>query len=341
MLTSLTGSRRRIPYAARRSGAAWGVGVAGVASGVQSSEQVMPAKDKNELAGCMTESDLARLFESAFVSWREADSAPPGPRKTPRVDECEGRELFVVSFTPQGEAEEVLNTRARVVDVSADGMGVELDQAVPTGATLRFAFESETGDRGYGEAVVARVVKQRDHYRVGLAFAEEAHALDVEHSGSIASAALQKWRDFLRQLGPMTIGLRRALRTLTHLGYTRRTLEKVSATHTAIFTVESRLLRFRASLVVDGVKVSQCAGTHHQPIHNLFSESAEPTVITLEGSGFSARAIAKTQCIVEANLSAKKATRRTPTKAHTVPKKKSASGKKVLIETEPAVRAVG
>ena len=300
----------------------------------------MPANDKNELAGCMTESDLAQFFESAFVSWREADGVPLGSRRTPRIEECDGRELFVVSFTPEGAEEEVLNTRARVVDVSADGIGIELDHAVPTGATLRFAFESETGDRGYGEAVVARVIKRGDRYRVGLAFAEEAHALDVEHSGSIASAALQKCRNFSRWLGPMLTGLRRAFRALTHLGYTRRTLEKVSAKHTAIFTVESRLLRFRAALVVDGVKVSQCVGTHHQPIHNLFSESAEPTVITLEGSGFSARAIAKTQCIVEANLSAK-ATRRTGTKARTVPKKKSVSRKKVLVEAAPATHPVG
>jgi hypothetical protein len=151
---------------------------------------------QEDLRDCVTARDLAELFNVAFGAWMSSGSHPSERRRTPRVALGDREYIYMVSYSHDGQ-ETDRNHPVRIVDLSADGLGVALAEPVPVGASVRFAFASEGVQPDFGVARVARLVKQAEGYLVGVTFAESAHVLDVggssgEQEGS--SSAARTWR---------------------------------------------------------------------------------------------------------------------------------------------------
>jgi len=57
---------------------------------------------REDLSGCVTNEELARLFEHAFGTWQSSSPDPEGRRETPRVLTGEAKPIFVVSYAYKG-----------------------------------------------------------------------------------------------------------------------------------------------------------------------------------------------------------------------------------------------
>ncbi len=149
-----------------------------------------------DLTGCASNVELAELLDKAFSQWQPDQPDGRGRRGTPRVDTGDVGPLFLVSYAFDGRDVPV-NRRAPFLDISADGLGVQLGFPLPSGAALCFAFQDETGERNYGFALVAHSQRCDQGYRIGLTFAEKAGSLDVEHDADDADTtreAGRRWR---------------------------------------------------------------------------------------------------------------------------------------------------
>ena len=127
----------------------------------------------------ITKEALADLFDDAFGSWQAKPPTQDDLRQTPRIAVEGCKPLLVVSYTHEGRRTELWQ-QARILDISADGMGVVLAEGPPVGATLQFCFHDESGARSDGIASVMRVASHEDGYHVGLVFSESAGTLDME-----------------------------------------------------------------------------------------------------------------------------------------------------------------
>lgn len=157
---------------------------------------------QQDLSGCATKEELATLIDNAFAVWQSGGPKPDDNRDTPRIPGGEAKPLFVVSYTYNGQ-EVRLNRRTDIVDISADGLGVGMAEPLPVGATLRFAFDGQDGERNFGMATVVRLTKAEGGYRIGLTFAKDAKSLDVEPSPDGAETHFKptsRWRRQFNQL---------------------------------------------------------------------------------------------------------------------------------------------
>ena len=81
----------------------------------------------------ITKEELADLFDDAFGRWQAEQPTQDDLRQTPRIAVEKCRPLLVDSYTHEGRRTE-LRQQARILDISADGMGVALTEAPPVGA---------------------------------------------------------------------------------------------------------------------------------------------------------------------------------------------------------------
>ena len=256
---------------------------------------------REDLSGCVTNEELARLFEHAFGTWQSSSPDHEGRRETPRVLTGEAKPIFVVSYAYKGREVE-LNRRAPIVDISADGLGVTLAESLPVGAVVCFAFEGRGGDRNYGVALVAWSVKHQDGCRIGLTFAESARCLEVDPPADEVEAhpaSAQGRRggfNGLRQAAAV------AYRVLTQRRSACEKLETTVYDKKASFVVEAKLFRYSAALFVEGRKIAHRSGMLRDRLRSVFSDVATPTIIHLEGGGFSAWAALRPHAVTDCSL---------------------------------------
>jgi hypothetical protein len=150
---------------------------------------------RQDLNGCVTNEDLAQLFDHAFGTWQAGVDRSDGRRETPRIASGQTKPIFVASYAHAGR-EVDLNQRATIADVSADGLGIVQAEPLPVGAVVCFAFDDQDGDRHYGVAMVVRVAKHEGAYRIGLTFTENARSLDIDGSSDEVDGspvAAERW----------------------------------------------------------------------------------------------------------------------------------------------------
>ncbi|MCH8966355.1 MAG: PilZ domain-containing protein [Planctomycetes bacterium] len=259
-----------------------------------------------DLRGCVTEEGLGRLFDNAFEAWRPGETGGRGRRETPRVPARGTAPLFVVSYAFAGRETE-LNRPAPIADISADGLGITLPEPIPVGAVLCFAFEDADRKQHHGIAEVVRSMVTGDDYKIGLTFAEKASALDVEPStedtepvpatpGTLEQTLQRLGLDRLRQAASAAFGV------LTRRRSARRELRKSVYDAEAVFVVEARRFRYAASLSIDGKRVAGQTGALRDRLRSLLCPVAVPTLVHLEGGGFSAWAALRANTVNDCNL---------------------------------------
>ena len=146
-----------------------------------------------------------------------------------------------------------------------------------------------------------------DDYKIGLTFAEKASALDVEPStedtepvpatpGTLEQTLQRLGLDRLRQAASAALGV------LTQPRSARRELSKSVYDAEAVFVVEARRFRYAASLSIDGERVAGQTGVLRNRLRNLLCPVAVPTLVHLEGGGFSAWAALRANTVTDCNL---------------------------------------
>jgi len=249
----------------------------------------------------MTREELAQLFEDAFSLWHSGAARDDPRRRTPRIPVTQTRRIQVVSFAHNGR-EVVVDRAVRIVDISADGLGISLREHVPVGAVVCFAFDSAAGERSYGVATVVHCVRQRNAYALGLTFHEDACTLEVESNGAEAPAPRAPGQPAERALSQFLNAADCVFRVLTGRHASRRELRRTSEGRQAIFVVEARLFRFSAYLYVDGRKLVCQSGALNDRLRNLYSNTALPTMVNLQGEGFSAWATLRANAVTAYSL---------------------------------------
>jgi len=250
---------------------------------------------------CVTREELAGLFEEAFARWHSGPGDPDGRRQTPRIPLLGSRLIRVVSYV-HGGREVALNRSAAILDISADGLGIELDEAVPLGAVICFAFDGAGSERSLGVASVVHLAEHGDGFALGLSFGEAAGSLDVDLAGREATAPpalrCRRHRGFER----LRAAADRAYHVLTRRGGKRRELRRKINDQAVRFVVEAKLFRFTACLFVDGRKIVSQSGALNDRFHNLISDAALPTMVSLHGDGFSAWATLQANSVMDCSL---------------------------------------
>lgn len=253
----------------------------------------MESKDERD---CVTIEELALLFDDAFAHWSADEPDDDGRRQTPRVAVRDAKPIIAVSYTHEGKTIE-LDGAARIVDVSADGLGVLWPEQLPVGARVLFQLGGRDGDGGQGVATVARSTRQRDGFHIGLAFVDDAASLEDQTPGDAGDAVLvpaRGWRgryDFTRN------AVLAVHRVVTRREGARRSVRRSMDGREALFVVEAKLFRFTAFLYIDGKKVASRTGMLNNRACNLFSDSVPPTMINLEGGDFSAWAVLRANAV--------------------------------------------
>jgi hypothetical protein len=259
------------------------------------------APSGHDLAGCLTNEDLARLFERAFGTWQEGQAEQKCRRQTPRIKADVAKPIFLVSYAYDGREVE-LNRRAYVVDISADGLGIALPDPLPVGAVACFAFDGLTGMRNYGAALVVRSASHEDGFRIGLSFAESAQSLELGEpamEAAVCRATLKGCEQGFERLRERACA---AYRTVTQRHHARKILETSVYDRKASFIVEAKLFRYTAALVVEGREVVRRTGALRARLQNLFCEAAKPTLIHLQGGGFAAWATVQANEVTDCSL---------------------------------------
>lgn len=282
-----------------------------------------------QLSGCVSGDELATLFDQAFAQWRPGSGDEQGRRETPRVAPPAPKRLYLVSCAHAGR-QIPLERPAAIVDISADGLGVVLNQPLPAGAIVCFAYGDGVAGRGYGFAFVAQSTRYLNAHRVGLAFAEKAAAIDIHDEdeggpvgpGNAARDAQRHeaknqrpaapdesqradggdWRAVCRRLDRLRRAVvRTALALITRRAARRRLALKLYGKE-AELVVTVTLLCYTAALWVDGLRVSVASGALRGRFEGLLGRGPGPTMLHLEGAGFTAWAALKPNAVFDAGL---------------------------------------
>lgn len=241
-----------------------------------------------DLSDCLSNEELASLFESAFASWQSG--VDDRRRTTPRIAALGAKPIFVAACVHDGRPRQI-SERARIVDISADGLGITLPAPVPEGSLIRFAFDDRQGARHYGEATVVNVSRQSQGFRIGLCFDVDAGELDagnVDVDGhQLMHASDPDWKsrcrdgfDFLRQRALA------AYRHVTDHRQARLVIRRRLTGRDVTFSVQARLFRYVATLRIDGRKVASQSGSLRERLRNLVQNVRQPTAIQLRSNGF-------------------------------------------------------
>ena len=257
----------------------------------------MPRTASRATLELITSEALGALFDKAFAQWHGFEVGT-GSRRAPRISTRGRKPLLVVSYRHEGRVVKV-NRRARLADMSADGLGLALSRAIPVDAVVRFAFNDD-GTRGYGEATVVHHSRRGTTHRIGLVFCEAAQSLGRESRFSEGEEDAVASRRASRGSG--LGGLMAFWRILSAAG--RRRVEVVHAIdgQSACLVVEAKLFRYRATLCVDGRKVCSFGGALHDRLGNVLGRPVSPTVVELEGGGFLGVATVESNHVVRATL---------------------------------------
>ena len=268
----------------------------------------MQTVKQRDQRNCVSERELDDLFSKAFAEWTADDPNNDSRRQTPRLPVRDVMHIFVVSYI-HGDRVVELNGAARIVDISADGLGIFWSKPLPIGARVRFQFSGGDGEPCQGMATVARSTKWDDGYHIGLTFLGDAASLDADapvETGDlpfVPTPGLRGWLDRLRQT------FHAARQIVTRRESSRREARRSMDGAEGLFVVEVKLFRFTAALYIDGRKVVQHTGRLNHRIRNLLSDSMPPTMIALESGDFSAwamlRANAVTYCKLDFSLPCK------------------------------------
>ncbi len=261
----------------------------------------MEAVQRQNQPDCVTQEELARLFDEAFAEWSASDQGDDNRRHTPRITLQDVKPIIVVCYTHEDRTVE-LNGAARILDISADGMGVLWAQPLPVAARVRFALGSGDGQENQDVATVQRSTNREDGYHIGLTFVGDAASLEAEtpdDTVGTASVPAEGWRgrcDLVKN------ALLAAYRVVTRREAARQEVRRSVGGSEGLFVVEAKLFRFIASLYIDGRKIADQTGRLNNRIGNLFSDSAPPTMINLEGGDFSAWAMLRANAVTYCNL---------------------------------------
>lgn len=258
---------------------------------------------EQDLSGCVTSEELARLFDDAFALWRTRVPDPDGRRQSPRMTADRSNPIFVVSSVHDGQ-EVLLNCRATLVDVSADGLGIAFSEPLPVGAALHFAIENGAGERSHGVASVVSTTKHEGGYRIGLIFADTAQSLDIGLADDEVPAPPlwgNGWRGVWAWLR-YTVGI--AVRTIVRREAAHRELTRHENGREVLFVVDAKLFRYTARLDINGRRVVSRSGVLRDRAKNIFSKTACPTTIRLNGAGFSASATMRPNAVTHCSLEA-------------------------------------
>lgn len=231
-----------------------------------------------DLTGCATREDLVQLFEEAFDQWKKNSLDPVDRRVSPRLQADHIKPLFVVSYSYNGKEVELLR-RVPIVDISADGLGMETREPIPVGSSLCFAFENEQSERNFGVATVVRLLRHKNDYLIGLTFSENAQSINVDQSISLH----ESWGAWLTKSCHAWGCIRR---NLTRRHYAHRSLQKSLGGKLIRFDVRAKLFRYVATLYIDGQKVKTETRPLNDRLRNIFANDASPTIINMEADGF-------------------------------------------------------
>lgn len=262
-----------------------------------------------ELNKCVSGSELAELIEQAFVTWqggargRRSGSHRHDRRRTPRVDVLSGKYLYIIGYRFEGK-DFTVDRPARLVNMSADGLGIEVDQEVPVGAQMCFSFRNDR-DRdgtGFGWARVANMQSGDRGFKIGLDFDEDARSLDPEATDDLDVGFGLLVNTLATWVHGFKLGLRKGLEVLARRCEARRELTREVDGKTARFVVDVKLSRYHASLFVDGRRVVSQSGVLLDRLLNLWTDAALPTMIHLEGEGFSAWATMRPHKVLRSSL---------------------------------------
>lgn len=230
------------------------------------------------LTDCATREDLVQLFEEAFDQWKKNSLDHVDRRGSPRLSADHIKPLFVVSYSYNGKEVE-LHRRVPIVDISADGLGVESLEPIPVGSSLCFAFENEQGERNFGVAAVVRLLRDKNNYLIGLTFSENAQSINIDQPKSLR----EPWGALLEKGCHAWSCIRR---NLTRRRYAHRSLQKNLDGKLIRFDIRARLFRYVATLYIDGQKVRTETGPLNDRLRNIYANDALPTIIHLEADGF-------------------------------------------------------
>ena len=256
---------------------------------------------RQDLSGCVTNEELAQLLNDAFSSWQAGTGDVRGRRDTPRIPARDVKPIFLVSYA-YGGRDFALNHRVTIVDLSADGLGIVLAQPLPIGAVVCFAFDGRTAERYYGVAIVVRVARCQDGYDVGLTFIDNARSLDVEPPADETQKTVSSPRARLPGLRRLKEASAVACRALARRKLSRRTVEKSVYGRKASFVVEAKLFRYTAALFVDGRSIICRSGVLRDRLRNLVTVESGPTMVHLQGGGFSGWATLRPWAVTDCSL---------------------------------------
>ena len=242
--------------------------------------------DQFNLNDCAAKEDLVQLFEIAFQQWKKNPFDPVDRRGSPRIPADHIKPLFIVSYSCNGKEVEIYK-KVPIVDISADGIGMEMEEPVPVGAALCFAFESYAGDRNFGIATVVRLHKKNEsdgenaRYLVGLTFSENAGKLNVEPTTRIFEPCTAwLWKGFS--------SWEYVYRLFTRRRHSRRVVNKTFNGKKVRFDIEVKMFRYVVTLSVDGRVVHKQIGSLNDRFRNLYSDDAMTTIISLEAGEYTA-----------------------------------------------------
>lgn len=251
--------------------------------------------------GCLNQEDLGALLERAFIRWQIGDCKPDDHRSSPRMSAEGVKPLFVTEVAVDGEVRPLCR-KVNIVNVSADGLGIEVNEPLPKGAILRFAFESESGDVGFGEATIVNVVPRKEAYLIGLAFPEKADVLKpVPNTWSKlfveeTRERFQQGANVLLHCGTILHGV------LSHRNNRRFSVVHEGSAQRAEFVVVAKLFHYIATLWVNGEKCACTSGVLECRARNLFSFPPTPTPIELQAEGFTGRALVGPNRVLQCRL---------------------------------------
>lgn len=262
--------------------------------------------DQSELKKCLSGAELGELIDGAFASWQAGIPDPRFRRRTPRLKVSARKPLSIVAYRFEGRDFGVTR-QAKLVDVSADGLGILFDRDVPVGAQMCFSFLDDAGECGYGWA---RVVSRNPHaegFRIGLEFEEDAHSLDLDETDPDRAVDPAEAKPYWVWAARFRRALRFGWQVVARRDNCRKELTRVADGATVRLVVHVKLTRFNATLFVNERKVVCQSGVLLDRLRSLWTDAAMPTMIHLEGEGFSAwatlRANEVTRCRLDLSAS--------------------------------------
>jgi hypothetical protein len=256
--------------------------------------------ERRDQRDCVTREELARLFDAAFAQWSADDQDDAGRRRTPRVAVRDAKPIIVASYAKEGRTVE-LNGAARILDISADGLGLLWAEPLPVGARVCLEFGDCDGE-SQGIATVARSTKREVGYHIGLTFVGDAGSLDAEMSQDSADTPLVLQEGWRGRYERAKSALATAYRVATECDNARRAVRRSMDGTEGLFVVEAKLFRYIASLSVDGRMVARQTGALNDRIRNLFFDSVPPTMVNLEAGDFSAWAMLRANTVTYCQL---------------------------------------